>query len=437
MQEITKELLKELETSYSTNKLQTVVRHFLDQNDLSKSAMKAEASKETLDQFSHLIKTLPVTNQMQSGRCWIFAGLNVLREEVAKKLGLDSFELSQNYIAFYDKLEKINFMMESLIDLKDRPWDDRTLTWVLETGVQDGGQWDMFVALIKKYGVLPQSVMPETYQSSHTHMMNTLINRYLRRFASEIRKLDEDAIKALKDETLAKCYDMLCSCFGVPPKSFSFEYVDKDKNYHRIDDLDPMKFYDEYVGLDLDDLVSIINSPTEDKPYHEMFTVRYLGNVYGTKVRYLNLPLDEFKETVIKQMKDGHIVWFGSDCGKFGDRDKGYWDPMAYDYDSLFEMDFDISKGDALMYRDSAMNHAMCLTAVDLEGDRARKWRIENSWGDDKAHKGYYVASDAWFDRYVYQAVVSKKYLSEKAKEALAKKERVLDPWDPMGTLAD
>ncbi len=434
MKEISKESLEKWQADYDQDKLQKVVRQFLFDNDLSKSA---KLHYEMQDQFSINIPTLPVTNQMASGRCWLFAGLNVLREEVAKKLNLSEFELSQNYVAFYDKLEKINFTLESLIALKDRPWDDRTLSWVLETGIQDGGQWDMFVAIVKKYGVVPKSAMIESYQSSHTAMMNSLINRTLRRFAYDIRKLDEDAIKAHKEEVLEKLYGMLCTCFGVPPKTFDFEYVDKDKNYHKLTGLDPLGFYKEYVGLDLDDYVSIINSPTSDKPFYKTFTVDYLGNVLGKKVRYLNLPLSEFKKTIIAKMKNGEIVWFGSDCGKFGERNKGYWDPAAFDYDTLFDIDFSISKEAALMFRDSAMNHAMVFTGVNLEGEKSTKWRIENSWGDDKAHKGYYVASDLWFDAYVYQAVVDKKYLSPEAIEALAEDDIHLNPWDPMGTLAD
>ncbi len=436
MKDITTSLLDGYAKAYQDDKTRKVVRHFLNKNDIANAANIQEASQDVADSFSIKIDTLPVANQMQSGRCWIFAGLNVLREEVAKKLNLESFELSQNYIAFYDKLEKINFMMTSLIDLKDRSWDDRTLSWVLDTGIQDGGQWDMFVALVKKYGVVAQSAMPETYASSHTHFMNTLLNRYLRSFYSKIKHLDDKAIESLKEETLRKCYGMLCDCFGIPPKSFNFEYVDKDKVYHKVKDLDPLRFYREYVGIDLDEYVSIINSPTADKPYFKTFTVAYLGNVYGQKVKYLNLPLDAFKEAILSQLKAKEVVWFGSDCGKFGDRTAGYWDQNSYDFDSLFDMDFSISKEDALMYRESAMNHAMVLTGVNLDEGKPNRWRIENSWGDAQAHKGYHVASDVWFDRYVYQAVVNKKHLDEKALSALKEKEITLDPWDPMGTLA-
>ena len=437
MHEISKELLQKLAEDYSKDKTQKVVRHFLQSNDLTKAADVLEASSSLYHNFSIDIETLPVANQRRSGRCWIYAALNVLREEVAKKCKLENFELSQNYMAFYDKLEKINFMMECVIDLKDRKWDDRHLTHILQTGIQDGGQWDMFVALVKKYGVMPQSAMPESFQSGSTQFMNQLLSRYIRKFAHDIRGLSDAEIARLKGDMLSKCYGMLCSCFGVPPKTFDFEYVDKNKKYHLVQDLDPHKFYDDYVGINLDDYVSIINSPTSDKPFYDTFTVAYLGNVYGVPVKYLNLPLDVFKEAIIKQMSNKEVVWFGSDCGKYGERTKGYWDPDSFDFDSLFDMDLSFDKETGLMFRESAMNHAMVLTGVNLVDGKPTKWKIENSWGDKPAKKGYFVCSDTWFDHFVYQVVVHKKYLSDEALAADTKEPHVLDPWDPMVTLAD
>lgn len=434
---ITKEMLNQFNQEYKENSLQKVVRHALHQNEINKTACVMEEQSRVLNHFSVDLKTLPVANQKQSGRCWIFAGLNVLREEVAKHINMDSFELSQNYTAFWDKFEKINYTMESLIRLKNRDYDDRTLTWVLETGVQDGGQWDMFTAIVKKYGVVPQSVMPETYASSHTREMNMLINRRLRKFAVEIRALNDIEIEKLKRNLLQKFYNLLCSCFGVPPQNFDFEYYDKDKNYHKVNDLTPHIFFDQFVDVNLNEYVSLIQSPTKDKPYHQLFTVDYLGNVSGIPVRYINLPMQELKDCVLKQLQDGHAVWFGSDCGKYGDREQGYWDQDAFDFNSMFEMDFTISKEDALNTRESAMNHAMVLTGVNVENDKTTKWKIENSWGDEHANKGYYVCSDAWFDTYVYQAVVHKKYVSNEILDVLNQDSIHLNPWDPMGTLAN
>ena len=386
--------------------------------------------------FSINLKTLPVTDQKSSGRCWIFAGCNVIREAIAKKYNLEEFEISQNYVAFYDKLEKCNYLLESIISLKDREKDDRILDYLLSTGIQDGGQWDLFVNIVNKYGVVPKNAFPETYQSSNTYGIDNLLNKYIRKFAYEIRNEEMD-IQSRKEKCIKEIYSILCSCFGIPPKTFSFEYVDKDKNYHIVKDLTPMKFYQEIVEMDLNNYVSIINSPTSDKPFNNVYTVDYLGNVAeGNEVLYLNLPIERLKELAVNQLKDGESVWFGSDCGKDADGTDGVWDDSTFDIDTLFQIDSSMSKGAMLDTRESAMNHAMVITGVNLEDENPTKWRIENSWGEKYGHKGYYVATDSWFSKYVYQIVINKKYLSEEEKNVLNNERIRLKPWDPMGTLA-
>lgn len=439
MKELTKEYFASMQNAYENDRVAKAVRRAMFKTDVMDLAKVQEKLNETQHQFSINIPTMKATSQGQSGRCWIFAGCNFLREEVSKKCNIEDFELSQNYIAYCDKLEKINYTMESIIKLKDASWDDRTLMWVLQGGINDGGQWDMFTAIIKKYGVMPKSAFPESKMSGATRNWATLVNRRLRKFASEVHafKDDNDKIYELKDKCMRELYSFTTSAFGLPPKTFDFEYVDKDKNYHIDKGLDPHTFYDKYVGLNLDDYVSLINSPTVDKPYYERFTVNFVGNVVGNDVTYLNVTMDDMKKAVIDTLKDGHIVWFGSDCGKWGDRVSGIWDPDSFDLESLFGFDFEIDKENALYYSESAMNHAMCITGVNLDGDKPTKWRIENSWGTENADKGYYLASDRWFDEQVFQAVINKKYLSEKILKCLDSKPHELNPWDPMGTLAD
>lgn len=435
---ITKALLQKFAKDYENDRLAKVARHALQNTDIPQAAGVQEATGNLKNRFSVDIPTLPVANQKQSGRCWIFSGLNVLREKTAKKCNLESFEFSQNYTAFYDKLEKANFYLESVIELRKNEWDERTLFFLNQMAIQDGGQWDMLTANIKKYGLVPQDVMPETYSSSHTHALNALLSRRLRKFTVAVRELkDENKILALKEETLRDVYSMLCSSFGVPPTEFTFEYVDKDKKYHAESGLTPQTFYEKYVGVNFDNYISLINSPREETPFYDTFTVKYLGSVVGHPVKYLNVPMEVFKQAVIDQLKDGEVVWFGSDCGKFGDRKGGTWAPEMFDYESLFGVDFSMSKTNALYSGESAMNHAMVITGVNLENGHSTKWKIENSWGEDIANKGYFVASDVWFDEYVYQAVVDRKYLSKEVAAAADKEPKKLEPWDPMGTLAD
>lgn len=404
--------------------------------------VQASAAKN-LPKFSLDIPTLPVANQKKSGRCWIFAGLNLLREKAAKAYNLKEFELSQNYTAFWDKFEKINYFLEAMIELVDVPREDRRMGWLLGIGIQDGGQWDMLAAVLEKYGVVPKDAMPETFQSSETGEMNRLINTKLRKYTVELRRLraggaGEDELRAAKDKMLREMYGFLCVNFGVPPKTFDFEYVDQDGEYHILRGQTPRGFMASFAGGLVRDSVSIIHSPTEDKPYYAAYTVDYLGSVAeGQPIRYLNLPMEEMKELILRQLRGGDVVWFGSDVGKYGDRDSGIWDDGAYDYETAFGMDFSMTKGERLEYSESAMNHAMVITGVNLDENGAPvRWKIENSWGDEHGEKGYYLMSASWFDAFVYQAVILKQYLTPEQRAALEKDPVHLNPWDPMGALA-
>lgn len=436
MKEISKENLDNIKKKYLSELSYTITRRALVKNKISDLIRVNEQTEFTRNMFSIDLKTLPVTDQKSSGRCWIFAGCNIIREKIAKKYNLKDFELSQNYIAFYDKLEKCNYLLENIISLKDKEKDDRTLDHLLSVGIQDGGQWDLFVNIVNKYGLVPKSVFPETFQSSNTREIDNLLNKYIRKFAFEIRANSED-IDNKKEKYMENIYKILCSCFGVPPKNFSFEYVDKDGKYNIIKDLTPMSFYQEIAQINLNEWVSIINSPTEDKPFNKVYTVDYIGNVIeGNEILYLNLEIKRLKELAIQQLKDGEPVWFGSDCSKAGDRENGIWDDHSFDIDTLFQIDSKMSKRAMLDTRESSMNHAMVITGVNLDGDVPTKWKIENSWGDEKADKGYYIATDTWFTKFVYQIVVNKKYLTEEERNILNTDRIRLKPWDPMGTLA-
>ena len=425
------------------------IKHVVIQNALSRQGIRDAihsigSEQETQCHFDIDLKTLRCADQKNSGRCWIFAGTNILREMVAKKINLDyseMFELSQNYVAFFDKLEKTNYLLECCIDLADKdPQKDWTLNHLLHTGIQDGGQWDMFVNIINKYGVCPKANFPETFASSNTDDIDTLLTNQCRKFASLVHALylngKMDEAEALKDEYMTKAHNALCSSFGTPVDTFDFEYTSKDGKYHLDRALTPKSFVENYCD-DINDYVSVINAPQDSKPFNKTYTVKYVGNVIGGKsIFYLNLTMDELKDLFIKQLKAKSPVWFGSDCMKYRERKQGIWNFNAFGYQAAFDMDIEFSKGQQMDYCESAMDHAMVITGVAFKDDKSVKWKIENSWGEDQGVKGYFVATDEWFDKYVYQAVINKKFLTKDQAELLDQAPIELEPWDPMGTLA-
>lgn len=443
MKEITYEDLKKFEEDFDSSKANNIAMNAVVANGINKSALNYEEERTSRHNYSIKIETGDITNQKQSGRCWMFASLNFMRIELMKNLNLKTAELSQNYPLFYDKLEKTNYFLESIIDTVDEPLNERLLAHLLTDPLGDGGQWDMFVSLVKKYGVVPKEAMPETVSSSATRELDKYLTLKLREYAYKIRSeyengMPKEELSTMKEDMLNEIYRMLTISLGKPPKKFTYEVVDKDNKFIRIENITPTEFYEKYIGINLDDYISIINAPTKDKPFNNTFTVEYLGNVVGgRKIKYLNLEIDELKKLAIKQLKDNKAVWFGSDVGQFSTRDGGYLSMSALDVDKLFSTKFNLTKEQRLDYGESLMTHAMLITGVNLdENDNANRWRVENSWGKEAGKDGYYVMTDRWFNEFVYQVVIDKKYLSEEQKKMYDKEPIKLKPWDPMGSLA-
>lgn len=442
-QEITKEQIAAFDADFSVQRANRVAMNAVTNNGLLASAIRREAVEQDVHEYSISLEQGEICNQKQSGRCWMFAALNTLRYQVMKKYDLKTFELSQAYLFFWDKLEKSNYFLESILDTLDEPANGRLVSYLLMAPVNDGGQWDMLCNLIEKYGVVPKTAYPESKASSGSREMDMTLTEKLREDACILRKLHKegkglDELSARKTRMLGEIYRLLCICLGEPPKTFTFEYRDKNNNFHREEGLTPKSFFEKYVGVDLSDYVSLINAPTEDKPYGRSYTVQYLGNVKeGSAVRYLNLPIEELKKAAIAQMKDGQPVWFGCDVGKHSERDSGIMDLDIRGLEDLLDTRFTMTKAERLDYGQSLMTHAMVFQGVNLdENGKPNRWRVENSWGKEPGKDGYYLMTDRWFDEYMYQVVVNKKYLTAEQIAAYEAEPIALEPWDPMGSLA-
>ena len=412
---------------------------------LRRAARVPEGVAANALQFDVEVKQGERTNQERSGRCWMFASLNTMRYRTIKKFNLKTFELSQAYPLFFDKLEKSNWFLENVLDTLEEPLDGRLMAHLLADPIGDGGQWDMFKSLVRKYGVVPKEAMPETACSRNTHDMDACLTRYLRGAAKRLRETaDTEAttndLLAMKKEMMGDVWHLLVTCLGEPPARFGVRLRDKDDKVVLSGEFTPQEFFGRAVDMELDDFVSLISAPTADKPYYRSFTVSRLGNVWedGT-VRHLNLPIDELKRVAIAQLKDDLPVWFGCDVDQSYLRDEGIMDTAAIDVDALmgFPVSGALDRAERLDFGESLMTHAMVLEGVRMDAEgRPAMWKVENSWGKDHGRDGFDTLSDAWFDEYVYQVVVDRKYLTEDERAAYEATPVELAPWDPMGSLA-
>ena len=442
---ISLDMIKSYKKNSSSDSSLKLSRNAATHNEITDLAMDWDEYRKIDHTFSEQITgEMKITNQRSSGRCWGYAGLNLFRIYLGRKHNLRNFEFSQTYFMFWDKLEKSNYFLNSIIETASETWDSRLMMHLLHSPIQDGGQWDMWVNLINKYGVVPKSEMPETYQSGKSMRMNRMITRKLREYAKELRdsinkQKSEEEVYALKNTMLSTIYKMLVIHLGEPPESFNWQVRDKKKGFHRFKNLTALSFFKEHVGIELNDLVCLINCPMSDKEYDRVYTVEFLGNVIeGNPVRYLNVEIDVLKNASVESIKNNDPVWFGCDVGKYLHRTHGVMDTKLFDFNLFYGTEFSLDKASRLEYGESKMTHAMLFTGVDLDSKgKPVKWRVENSWGERNGEKGYYIMSDEWFDQYLYEVVVSKKYLESDIVDLYEKQDaQLLPPWDPMGALA-
>ncbi len=396
--------------------------------------------------FSHVLDDWEVTNQKQTGRCWMFAGLNLFRVGAMGKMNLKSFEFSQNYCFFWDKLERANYFLQRVIETADRSVDDRIVAFLLERPLDDGGQWNMFVNLVNKHGLVPQAVMPETESSSNSRKMNGLLLLKLREGALLLRDTiadgaDDRAVESEKNAILEIIYRILSIHLGTPPTSFDWQWNDKDGKFHRDGMMTPKEFAEKYVTIPFDDYVCLVHDPRPSSPIGKTYTVECLGNVEGGRlVKYLNVDIDTMKRIAAKAIVEGEPVWMGCDVGKMMDRKLGLWDAKLFDYESIYDCAFTLDKADRLQFHQTQMTHAMLFTGVDVQRedgqDIPRRWRVENSWGDKSGRKGFYLMNDTWFDQYMFEIAARKDHVPESLLTAFEEDPIVLPPWDPMGALA-
>ena len=434
--ELTVQELEKFSADFNKNPENKVIARSAQRSGVLEASYNDRVQSELTRVFSTELDTDNVTNQKHSGRCWLFATLNVLRHEFGKKYKAKDFTFSQAYNFFWDKIERANMFYNRILDSADMPLDSRQVKSDLDFAGADGGQFQMAAALVEKYGVVPSYAMPESFNTNDTSGLATALGDKLKKDALVLRHLKQygkdDEIEKTREKFLSEVYQMTAIAVGEPPKKFDLEYRDDDKKYHLEKDLTPLEFLHKYMGdVDFDDYVVLTNAP--DHEYGKLYGLPAEDNVSGSlRIKLLNVPMEYLTAASIAQLKDGEAVWFGNDVLRQMDRKTGYLDTNLYKLDDLFGVDLKMSKADRLKTGVGEVSHAMTLVGVDEDNGEVRQWKVENSWGDKSGAKGYYVMNNEWFNDYVYEVVVHKKYLTDKQKELAEGPITDLPAWDSL-----
>ena len=436
---ITKQMLQQIEKQNAPTASDRALRNALAANSIDALA-KNQKHAGALDTYFNIeTKKQSITNQKSSGRCWMFSGMNVLRANFAKRTDSLKVTFSQDYLFFYDQLEKANLMLQGVIDTGKKPIDDQRVQFFFHHPLNDGGTFCGVADLTEKYGLVPTEVQPETYSAESTSRMSRIISSKLREQGLELRKMVNEGKKAKdiqqrKTEMLSEIYHMLVITLGEPVKEFTYAFRDKNgKALTPVKTYTPQSFYQEVVGEKLNGtFIMVMNDPRRE--YYKTYEVEYDRHTYdGHNWKYLNLPMEDIEQLAIASLKDGRKLYSSYDVGKQLDRKRGFADTENYDYESLFGTTFGMNKAERISTFDSGSTHAMTLTAVDLDADgKPLKWKVENSWGSDSGHQGCIIMTARWFREYMFRLVVDKKYVSEKLLKDYDQKPVMVMPEDPL-----
>lgn len=434
--DLTSKMVEKLKKEFHSRKDAEIIARAIQKNGIKAASEDPTASERLHRAFSYEIKTGKPTNQRHSGRCWSFAALNTLRHKFATKYKFKDFELSQNYLFFWDRIERANMFFQKIIATADKPLHDRTVDFYLSFALNDGGQWANAASIIEKYGVVPEYVMPDTHNTKDTSDVAEVFDSLMRKDAIELRAMVQTNASAAElqeaqERMMGDVYKIAAYSFGEPPAKFDLEYRDDDKKFHQVLDLTPLKFYHEYFDTNLSDYVVVTNAPDHEMDRSYLMPAQD-SVVDGLPIKFVNVPFAELQEGAIKQLQAGETVWVGNDVLQQMDRKRGLMDAKLYHREELLDVDFVMDKKHRLETKQAVVSHAMTLTGFDMVNDQPTRWKIENSWGKDNGDNGYFVMTQDWFEEYTYEAVINKKYLSDRVKKVAESEPVTLPAWDSL-----
>ena len=431
-------MLNQIKQSYEGTSADKALRNAIGNNDIRKLALNQENLTGMDTHFSVKVNSKGITDQKSSGRCWLFTGLNVMRAKAIGKYGFQSFEFSEIYPFFWDQLEKANLFLQGIIDTRDKPLNDKTVEWLFQHPLSDGGTFTGVADIVGKYGLVPKEAMPETNSSDNTSRMANLISLKLKEYGLQLRDLASNGAKPAaldKEKTamLGTIYRMLVLNLGVPPTEFDYVRKDAQGNPVETEHHTPMSFLKKYGDENLlTNYVMVMNDPSRE--YYKCYEIDYDRHRYdGKNWMYVNLPVEDIKEMAIASLKDSTMMYFSCDVGKFLNSERGLLDVKNYDYESLMGTTFNMDKKQRIQTFSSGSSHAMTLMAVDLNKDgKPVKWMVENSWGPASGYQGHLIMTDEWFDEYMCRLVLETKYVPAKVMDIFKQKPIRLPAWDPM-----
>ena len=435
-QTLTPEFVQNLRSSYQATPQDIAVRNAVGKVDMKTLVQNQESLDGYFDtHFTYRVPQKGIPDQKQSGRCWLFSGLNILRAGMRKAHpDMGDFTFSQSYLFFYDQLEKSNLFLQSVIDTRKLPMDDRQVSHLFHNPISDGGTYTGVTDLVKKYGLVPSEVMHETFSANNTSRLAYVLRLKLREYGLELREMKglEKQLIARKEEQLKTIYRILCLTLGQPPVEFTWQERNSNDSVLSTETYTPLSFAEKYASKStLNDYVMFMNDPSRE--YYKVYEIDLDRHVYeGHNWLYLNVPIEDMQQMAIASLKDSTAMYTGSDVGKELDSERGYLSLGNYDYASLLGIDFPMDKRQRVMTFDSGSSHAMTLVAVDLKDDKPVKWMVENSWGANHGYKGHLIMTDEWFREYMFRLVVETKYIPENLKALLNQKPIRLPAWDPM-----
>ena len=436
---ITPEMMQQMKKSYGSNASDKALRNILVTNSPAKLALNYENAGAFDSHFSNKVESKAITDQKSSGRCWMFTGMNVLRNKAIRQHKLPAdFQFSQAYTFFYDQLEKSNLFLQAVIDTYKKDFSDKEVEWLFKNPLSDGGQFTGIANLVEKYGLVPAEAMPETYNTNNTSSISSLIQLKLREDGLELREMaaqkgmTPQKLQARKTEMLSTIYRMLALTFGEPPAEFTWSQKNAKGEIVSTESYTPKSFYEKFAKVDFSKFYMVMNDPTRE--YYKVYEIQYDRHVYdGQNWKYLNLPMDEIAPMCIASIKDSTNMYFSCDVAKFLNRDKGFMDENNYDYASLFGTTFGMNKEQRVKTFASGSSHAMTLCAVDLDKDgKPLKWMVENSWGSSYGYQGFLIMTNAWFNEYMFRVVLEEQYIPANIRAMLNQKPIMLPAWDPM-----